>query len=59
MLGLHDFWISLAYLACILSALACVAYGLYNWNKGGDDEQNEIAEERTWEKKETEIDDNM
>jgi len=59
MLGIPDFWILFAYLLCILSAVACVAYGLYNWNRGGDNEGHQIAEERTWEKKEKEIEDNM
>ncbi|WP_438314775.1 symporter small accessory protein [Candidatus Caldatribacterium sp. SIUC1] len=36
MLGLHDFWITLAYLLCIGSTLLCVVYGLVNWNRGGE-----------------------
>ena len=59
MLGIPDFWIIFAYLLCILSAVACVVYGLINWNKGGDNEGGQIAEERSWEKKENEIEDNM
>jgi hypothetical protein len=59
MLGIPDFWIVFAYLLCILSTVACVIYGLLNWNRGGDDESGQIAEERIWEKKETEIEDNM
>lgn len=52
MLGLPDVWISLVYFLCILSAVACVAYGFTNWNKGGDNEILEIEEEANWEKTE-------
>jgi len=54
-LGIPDFWIWSAYVLSILSAVACVAYGLYNWNKGGEDEAGQIREEQLWEKAETEI----
>ena len=36
MLGIPDFGIWSAYVLSILSAVACVAYGLYNWNRGGE-----------------------
>ena len=36
MLGFGDFSIFAAYWLCILSAIACVIYGVINWNKGGD-----------------------
>ncbi|WP_114295764.1 symporter small accessory protein [Anaerobacterium chartisolvens] len=35
-LGIPDSGIWSAYILCILSALACVIYGLYNWNKESD-----------------------
>lgn len=41
MLGFGDFGIFSAYMLCILSALACVVYGMVNWNKG----EEEVAEE--------------
>jgi hypothetical protein len=50
MLGIPDFWISIVYVLCVLSAVLCVAYGLYNWNKGGDNEKQQIEEEKKWEK---------
>ncbi len=59
MLGLGDFWIVSAYLLCIASALACVVYGLINWNKGGDNESREVEEEKKWEKEEIEIEDKL
>lgn len=34
MFGIHDIWIILAYVLCILSAILCVVYGIVNWNKG-------------------------
>lgn len=52
MLGIPDFWIWSAYLLCILCAILCVVYGLYNWNKGAENELNQIKEEGTWEKAE-------
>lgn len=38
MLGFSDPWISGIYLLCILSSALCVAYGLFNWNKGAEEE---------------------
>ena len=34
MLGIDDFGVWAAYLLCVLSALLCVAYGAWNWNRG-------------------------
>ena len=42
MLGIPDFGIIAAYLLCILSTVACVVYGIVNWNKGGEDEGADI-----------------
>jgi hypothetical protein len=36
MFGIPDAGVWSAYLLCILSALACVVYGLINWNRGDD-----------------------
>ena len=55
MFGISDVWVSLAYLLCILSTLLCIVYGLIYWNKGGEDESEQISEELKWEKKEAEI----
>ena len=49
MLGINDPWIWGVYLLSFLSALLCVAYGLANWNRGGEKEANEIREEVSWE----------
>lgn len=46
MFGITDFWIATVYILCILSSMACVIYGIINWNKGVETEQNEIAEEK-------------
>ena len=54
-LGIPDFWIWSAFLLCIASALACVIYGLINWNKGSNIEKNQIDEEARWEEKEKEV----
>lgn len=50
MLGIPDPWIWSAFILCILSTLACVGYGLLNWNRGAENEQAQIAEEKNWEK---------
>jgi len=55
MLGISDPWIWGVYLLCVLSTLLCVAYGLVNWNKGGEKEANEIREEVSLEKGEAEM----
>ena len=36
MLGIPDPQIWIAYLLCIALALACIFYGLLNWNNGGE-----------------------
>lgn len=59
MIGLKDPWIILAYGLSILSAIACVVYGIKNWNKGAENESSEVIEEVKWEKDETEIIDNI
>lgn len=46
MLGMGDFSIFAAYALCILSAIACVVYGIVNWNKGGEPD-SEVAEKWT------------
>ena len=59
MLGIKDPWILAAYLLCFLSALACVIYGIYNWNKGAENELEEISEEAKWEENESLIEENL
>lgn len=54
-LGIEDPWIWGAYVLCILSMLLCVAYGAINWNKGAEDEEEQIKEEIEWHKKEKEM----
>lgn len=55
MLGFTDPWIFIVYLLCILSTTLCVVYGIINWNKGADEEPEQIREEAEWEKGEEEI----
>lgn len=59
MLGLADFQIFLAYILCILSALLCIVYGIKNWNKGQENEVDEINEELKWEEKEHNIEERL
>jgi len=54
LLGMGDFSIFLVYILCIASALACVIYGIINWNKGGETEE-ELAKDKEWAEKENKI----
>ena len=54
LLGMGDFSIFLVYILCIASALACVIYGIINWNKGGETEE-ELANDKAWDEKESKI----
>ena len=54
-LGISDPWVWGAYIACILVTLLCVIYGILNWNKGDEDEEDQIKEELEWEQKELEM----
>jgi hypothetical protein len=53
MLGLGDFSIFSVYILCILSVIACVIYGIVNWHKGTDKDQDQLAQE--WQKTEADI----
>ena len=54
-LGINDPWVWGAYILCILSMLLCVGYGIINWNKGEEEEEEEIKEEMDWHKKEKDM----
>lgn len=58
MLGLGDVSIFLAYILCIASALACIIYGIFNWNKGAEKE-DEVKKDVEWEKEDEEISENL
>lgn len=55
MLGIPDFFIVSSFLLCLLSAAFCVVYGVINWNKGNENEADEIKEELAWQEKENKI----
>jgi hypothetical protein len=59
MLGIKDPWILTAYLLCFLSALACIIYGICNWNKGADNEPEEFSKEAEWENDESKIEETL
>lgn len=59
MFGLQDFWISLAFILCLLSALGCVVYGIINWNKGADIKPEEIREEEKWGETEQKVEETL
>lgn len=58
MLGIESAGVYWAYLGAILSAIACVIYGIINWNKGQIDEE-EIKKSAEWEEHEKEITDTL
>ena len=51
-LGIADFWVFLAYVLCIGSAVLCVLYGLINWNRNGGEITPEYV---TWAKEEDKL----
>jgi hypothetical protein len=55
MLGIDDPWVWGVYLLCIFSTLLCVIYGIINWNRGGEQESQQIEEEAAWETGEEEM----
>jgi hypothetical protein len=55
MLGIPDPWVLSAYLLTFLSGLFCAIYGVIYWNKGGEEEEEQIKEELEWEKKDEEF----
>jgi hypothetical protein len=59
MLGIPDISIWGAYLLCVLSAVACVVYGLVNWNRGGENESRQIDEESRWQEQEKQVEENL
>jgi hypothetical protein len=54
-LGIEDPWVWGAYIGSVLVMLLCVVYGALNWNKGGEDEEEQIKEEMEWHKKEKDM----
>ena len=58
MLGFADFWIALAYILTILSAIGCLVYGIIYWNKGDDDTTVQM-EEKKWAKEEDKVEANL
>jgi len=56
MFGIADPWIALAYLLCILSSLLCIIYGVLNWNKDGEELDEETVK---WAKEEDEISESL
>lgn len=58
MFGIESPGIYWAYLGSIISALACVIYGIINWNKGHIDKEEE-KKSVEWEEHEKEITDTL
>ena len=56
MLGIEGFWVFLAYILCIASALLCVIYGLINWNRGDEPVQET---DRHWAEEEKKVEEEL
>ncbi len=48
-MGIDDPGIYMGYLLAVLSLLACVVYGILNWNKGEETDIEEIEKDLEWE----------
>lgn len=59
MFGLQNFGIWSAYLLCILSTAACVLYGILNWNKEGNENNEQIKKAIKLEEEESKIKENL
>lgn len=59
MFGLEDTAVAAAYGLSLVSALLCAAYGIINWNRGNDREEEQIREELAWQAEETQIDEDL
>ena len=55
MLGIDDPGIYLGYLLAILSLIACIVYGILNWNKGIEKDELRIEKDLEWEEKDEQI----
>lgn len=58
MLGIESPGVYWAYIGSIASALACIIYGIINWNKGAIDEEEE-KKSIEWKEHEKTINDNL
>jgi len=54
MLGIEGGWVALAYGLCLASAAICILYGLFNWNRGGE-EETPRPEAVSWVREEKEV----
>lgn len=51
MLGIEDPGIYMGYIFAIFGLIACVVYGIMNWNKGKETDIEEIEKDLEWESK--------
>jgi hypothetical protein len=51
MLGIDDPGIYMGYILAIVGLIACVVYGIINWNKGMETDIEEIEKDLEWEEK--------
>lgn len=58
MLGIEDPWVVAAYILCIASALACLAWGVAKWNQDDPDPEPE-DEIRHWAEEEDRVEEEL
>lgn len=59
LLGMGDFSIFAVYILCIAATLACVIYGIVNWNKGGESEEEDLENDKKWAKEDQKISEDL
>ena len=57
MLGIEGAWVSAAYALCLISTLICVVYGVFNWNRGGEEPVQ--PEDVSWAQEEKEVEETI
>ncbi len=55
MFGINDPVIYIGYLLAVVSLIACIVYGVLNWNKGMETSTEEIQKDLEWEDKDEKI----
>lgn len=58
-LGIADPWVAAAYVLCILSALACVVWGVLKWNRAGVGDEEPAEEVRQWAAEEDKVEEKL
>ena len=55
MMGFSDPWVFTGFALTVASAVFCVVYGIFCWNRGGIEKDGDYREEIQWEREEIEL----